>query len=162
MRSPKGDTWVGLCADRLPLEAAVAWANRRDCGAVVMFSGNARDSSADRAGVYELTYEAYEAEAENRLAAVARQARDLWPAVGRLALLHRTGTLAIGDAAVVVVAAAPHRAEAFSAARFCIDALKATVPIWKLEKWAGGESWGREAQHLSEIEEYTERAHNPL
>ena len=140
----------------------MAWANRPHCGAVVMFSGNARDNSPDRQGVYELTYEAYEAEAERRLGAVARQVRELWPDVARLALLHRTGTLAIGEAAVVVVASAPHRQEAFEAARFCIDALKSTVPIWKLEKWAGGESWGREAQHLSEIEEYTERVTNPL
>lgn len=153
---------MGLSSERLPLEEAVAWANRPHCGASVMFSGNARDSSAGRPGVYELTYEAYEAEAEHRLRAVAVQAREFWPEVGRLALLHRTGTLAIGDAAVVVVASAPHRGEAFDAARFCIDALKATVPIWKFEKWADGESWGREAQHLSEIEEYTERVYNPL
>ena len=140
----------------------MAWANRPHYGAVVMFSGNARDNSPDRPEVYELTYEAYEAEAEGRLAAVAHQAREQWPDVGRLALLHRTGTLRIGDAAVVVVASAPHRQEAFSAARFCIDALKATVPIWKLERWAGGESWGREAQHLSEIGEYVQRVENPL
>ncbi len=157
---PQGDTWVGLFAECLPLEAALQWANRPHCGAVVLFSGNARNSSADRLGVYELIYEAYEAEAEGRLAAVAHQAREMWPEVGPLALLHRTGTLAVGEAAVVVVASAPHRQEAFSAARFCIDALKATVPIWKLEKWADGESWGREAQHLSEIGEYVERA-NP-
>lgn len=158
---PEGDTWVGLFGDPLPLEEAVRWANRPHCGAVVMFSGNARDHSPDRAGVYELTYEAYEAEAERRLAAVAREARGSWSDLGRLALLHRVGTLAVGDAAVVVVASAPHRQEAFGAARFCIDALKATVPIWKREKWAGGESWGREAQHLSEIEDYLQRA-NPL
>ena len=126
-----------------------------------MFSGNARDHSPDRAGVHELTYEAYEVEAERRLAAVAHEARGLWTDLGRLALLHRVGTLAVGDAAVVVVAAAPHRQEAFGAARFCIDALKATVPIWKREKWEGGESWGKEAQHLSDIEDYLQRA-NPL
>lgn len=145
----------------MPLDAAVAWANRPHCGAVVMFSGNARDSSPDRPDVYELTYEAYEVEAERRLGAVALQARELWPDVARLALLHRVGTLAIGESAVIVVASAPHRTEAFDAARFCIDALKATVPIWKRERWSGGESWGREAQHLSEIEEYAQRA-NPL
>ena len=159
--SPQGETWVGLFADRLPLLEAVEWANRPHCGAVVMFSGNARNSSPERPGVYELAYEAYEAEAEGRLAAVADGARELWPGVGPLALLHRTGTLAVGESAVVVVAAAPHRSEAFEAARFCIDALKATVPIWKLEKWAGGRSWGREAQHLVEIGEYVERA-DPL
>ncbi|MCY3786329.1 MAG: molybdenum cofactor biosynthesis protein MoaE [bacterium] len=159
MRSPAGDTWVGLFDTPLPLDAAVAWANRPHCGAVVVFSGNARDNSPERPGVYELTYEAYEAEAERRLAAVARQARGLWPDAARLALLHRVGTLTVGESAVVVVASAPHRTDAFGAARFCIDALKATVPIWKREKWSGGESWGREAQHLSEIEEYAQRAH---
>lgn len=154
---PESDTWIGILGDPLPLEAAVGWANRPHCGAVVMFSGNARDHSPDRAGVHELTYEAFEVEAERRLGAVAREARSLWPDLGRLALLHRVGTLAIGESAVVVVASAPHRREAFGAARFCIDALKATVPIWKREKWSGGESWGSEAQHVSEIEEYLQR-----
>ena len=154
---PESDTWIGIHGDPLPLEAAVGWASRPHCGAVVMFSGNARDHSPDRAGVHELTYEAFEVEAERRLGAVAREARALWPDLGRLALLHRVGTLAIGESAVVVVASAPHRREAFGAARFCIDALKATVPIWKREKWSGGESWGSEAQHVSEIEEYLQR-----
>ncbi len=122
-----------------------------------MFSGTARDSSPERPGVYELIYEAYETEAQRRMEALARRARELWPELGRLALLHRTGSLAVGEAAVVVVASAPHREEAFGAARFCIDALKETVPIWKREKWAGGESWGREAQHLSTVEEYAQR-----
>jgi molybdopterin synthase catalytic subunit len=54
----------------------------------------------------------------------------------------------VGDSAVVVVVSAPHRAEAFEAARFCIDTLKRSVPIWKRETWAGGESWGLEAQHI--------------
>jgi molybdopterin synthase catalytic subunit len=49
---------------------------------------------------------------------------------------------------VVVAVSTPHRAEAFAAARFAIDAVKASVPIWKRESWDGGESWGLEAQHL--------------
>ena len=148
---------MGLSGDPLPLERAVAWANRPDCGAVVMFSGNARDNSPERPGVYELNYEAYETEAQRRMEDLADSARGLWPELGRLALLHRTGRLAVGESAVVVVASAPHREQAFGAARFCIDALKETVPIWKREKWAGGESWGREAQHLSDVEEYVQR-----
>jgi molybdopterin synthase catalytic subunit len=71
--------------------------------------------------------------------------------VGRLALLHRTGPVAVTEAAVVVVASAPHRGEAFEAARFAIDELKRTVPIWKREAWAGGESWGLEPQHLTPV-----------
>ena len=143
-----GDTWVGLVEGPLPLGAAAAWAVRPDCGALVLFSGTARDHSVGRPGVHRLTYEAYEEQAVPRLAAVADEARARWPAVGRLALLHRTGTVEVSESAVVVVATAPHRAEAFAAARYCIDALKVSVPVWKSEAWAGGRSWGLEAQHL--------------
>jgi molybdopterin synthase catalytic subunit len=73
--------------------------------------------------------------------AVARDARARSPLLGRLALLHRVGELGGGDVAVVVVVSAPHRAEAYAASRFCIDAVKSTVPIWKRETWAGGSSW---------------------
>ena len=54
----------------------------------------------------------------------------------------------LGDAAVVVAVSAPHRGEAFDAARFAIDELKRVAPIWKREVWAGGESWGLEPQHI--------------
>ena len=70
------------------------------------------------------------------------------PVLGRIALLHRVGVLAVGESALVVVVSAPHRDEAFAAARFGIDSLKRSVPIWKRETWAGGSSWGLEAQHI--------------
>ena len=57
----------------------------------------------------------------------------------------------VGESSVVVVASSPHRPAAFEAARYGIDTLKATVPIWKRETWADGESWGLEAQHISEV-----------
>ena len=82
---------------------------------------------------------------------VADAARRQWPEVVRLALLHRTGVLQVGDSAVIVVASAPHRRAAFEAASFCIDTLKQTVPIWKRERWSEGESWGLEAQHIEEV-----------
>ena len=62
-----------------------------------------------------------------------------------------TGVVELGDAAVVVAVSAPHRDEAVLAARYAIDELKRTVPIWKRESWDGGESWGLEAQHLTEV-----------
>ena len=86
-----------------------------------------------------------------RLAAIAGEARSRFPTVGRIVLLHRIGVVPVGDSSVVVVASAPHRPEAFDAARFGIDTLKATVPIWKRETWRDGASWGLEAQHLSLI-----------
>lgn len=139
---PSGvDTWVALTDEVLPVGAALDWAVRPDCGAVVLFSGTVRDHADHRTGVTKLTYEAYAEQVEPRLAAIAAEARRRWP-VGRLALLHRTGELVVGESSVVVVASSAHRGEAFEAARFGIDTLKATVPIWKRETWAGGEDWG--------------------
>jgi molybdopterin synthase catalytic subunit len=145
---PDGDTWVGLSAAPLPVAEATAWAVRPDCGGLVLFSGTARDNAEGRPGIENLEYEAYESQVVPRLQAVADEARVRWSQLGRLALLHRVGVLEVGDSAVVVVATAPHREEAFAAARFCIDTLKRSVPIWKKETWADGSSWGLEAQHI--------------
>lgn len=149
----RGNTWVALTADPLPVGAALEWAHSPNCGGVVLFSGVARDHSDGREDVSRLEYEAYESQVEPRLEALAADARVRWPDLERLVLMHRTGPLDIGESAVVVVAAAPHRAEAFAGARFCIDALKATVPIWKRETWAEGEEWGIDAQHIAEVDD---------
>ena len=147
---PEDDTWLGLSVAPLPVAEAVNWAVRPDCGGLVLFSGMARDHAEGRPGVERLEYEAYDSQVVPRLREVAEEARVRWPTVGRIALLHRTGALDVGESAVVVVVSAPHRAEAFEAARFGIDTLKGTVPIWKRETWSGGESWGLEAQHIVE------------
>jgi molybdopterin synthase catalytic subunit len=118
------------------------------CGALALFCGTARDHAGDRDDVDELVYEAYDEQVVPRLEAVAAEMRARWPVIGRIALLHRTGTLAIGDTAVVVAVSTPHRTEAFDAARFGIDAIKASVPIWKKERWPGGETWGLEGNEL--------------
>lgn len=148
----RGDDWLALSDQPLPVHAVGDWLVRPHCGGVVTFVGTARDHSDGRPGVDALEYEAYESQVGPRLARIAAEARARWSTVGRLAMLHRIGPLAVTEAAVVVGASAPHRDEAFAAARFCIDTLKATVPIWKKESWAGGESWGLEAQHLVEPE----------
>ena len=79
--------------------------------------------------MHRLEYEAYEGQAERRMLAVADEARTRWPVLGRIALLHRTGVVAIGEAAVVVAVSAPHRDEAFAGARFAIDTLKRTAVL---------------------------------
>ena len=149
--APEGLTWVGLTEDELPVGRVADWAVLPSCGAVVTFTGTARDHAPGRPGVHRLEYEAYEGPALARLAALLGEVRHRWPTVGRVALLHRTGTVQLADAAVVVAVSAPHRAEAFEAARFAIDELKRSVPIWKREAWDGGESWGLEAQHIAEV-----------
>ena len=140
--------WLGLGDEELPVGRATEWAVRPDCGAVVLFSGTARDHAPERRGVRQLEYEAYEEQVVPRLQAVADEALARWPAVGRIALLHRVGIVPIGASAVVVAVSSPHRPEAFAAARFCIDAIKASVPIWKHEVWDGGEAWGDDTQEL--------------
>jgi molybdopterin synthase catalytic subunit len=138
---PDAPDWIELTSDPLPIDMAEKWAATPAAGAVVCFSGIVRDHSDGRDGVTGITYEAYEPEASRRLGQVAAETRRRWPAIERLAVLHRIGDVALSEASVVVVASAPHRPEAFAAARFCIDTLKETVPIWKREHWANGSDW---------------------
>jgi molybdopterin synthase catalytic subunit len=108
-------------------------------GAVATFTGLVRDHNQDRR-VRFLEYEAYEPLAVRALARIVDEARAAWPAV-RLAIHHRTGRLEIGEASVIIVATAPHRADAFSACRYAIERVKQIVPIWKREHFEGGEVW---------------------
>ena len=124
---------------------------RPSCGAIVTFTGTARDHAAGRPDVHRLEYEAYEEQALRAHAAVVAAARaPLARARAASRCCTASACVDLGEAAVVVAVSAPHRAEAFEAARFAIDELKRTVPIWKRESWDGGESWGLEAQHLTE------------
>ena len=150
---PTTDDWVGLTAEALPVGRAVAWAERPECGAVVLFTGTVRDHAEGRPGVSSLEYEAYEEEVCPRLTSIVAEARTRWPMLGRVALLHRVGLLGVGDTAVLVVVSAPHRAEAFEAARFGIDTLKEAVPIWKKETWDGGSDWAACNHPVDEVHE---------
>lgn len=139
---PTSDTWVALSPKPLPVAEATAWVVKPDCGASVVFSGTARDHAPGRPDVHELKYEAYEEYIEPVFARIAKQARERWPQLGRIVIWHRTGPVALTESAVVVAVSAPHRPEAFEAARYCIDTVKAAAPIWKREVGSGGESWG--------------------
>src|SRR5438094_8641162 len=112
-----GDVWLGLSGDALPVAAAAEWVVRPDCGAVVVFSGTARDHAPDRPDVEQLEYEAYEEQVEPRLRVIADEARSRWPRLGRIAMIHRVGVVPVGASAVVVAVSAPHRADAFRGGR---------------------------------------------
>ncbi len=108
-------------------------------GAIDVFVGVVRDTSEGRA-VTRLDYEAYATMAELEMVRIGEQLeREI--SGTRLAVLHRVGTLAVGDTAVVCAASAPHRAEAFLACRMLIDRIKAKVPIWKREHGPDGSAW---------------------
>ncbi len=144
-------TWIALTREPLLVAEATAWATTPGSGAVVTFLGVVRDHADGRDDVTGLSYEAYEEEAVGRLAAVATGARDRWPEAERIALVHRLGDLELSEASVLVVVSAPHRGVAFDAARFCIDTLKETVPIWKREHWSGGSEWSEAARPVTSV-----------
>ena len=108
-------------------------------GGVVSFVGAVRDRARGRS-IRHLEYEAYPPMALAEMERICDRAESRWSGTS-VAIAHRVGHLEIGDVAVVVVAAAPHRAEAFEACRFAIDTLKETVPIWKKEIATDGAYW---------------------
>ena len=146
--APAGDDWWSLSSEPLVLDQLAAWAVLPRCGAVVVFFGTVRDHSEGRPQVVSLEYEAYAGLALEKMEEVAQNMRLRWPGTGRVALVHRTGPLLPTEISVVVAVSAPHRAEAFDAARFGIDTIKTTVPIWKRETWEGGSSWGLDAHPI--------------
>jgi len=108
-------------------------------GAITSFVGLVRDHNQGRK-VSFLEYEAYTPLAERALELIRDEAREHWP-TARVAVHHRTGRLEIGEASIIIVAASPHRAEAFAACRYTIERVKQIVPIWKHEHFDGGEVW---------------------
>jgi molybdopterin synthase catalytic subunit len=127
---------------RDPIDFAALTESVRDphCGGVVLFLGTVRDLTGDERTAF-LDYEAYPGMAEKKLAEVESEVRAKWPAVGGIALVHRLGRLDVGDVSVAAAVSCPHRAEAFAAARFAIDAIKERVPIWKKDsdtQWVEG------------------------
>jgi molybdopterin synthase catalytic subunit len=151
-----GRSLVGLVTARIPLGALVDWASVPSCGAVVSFTGTTRDHStgpdgALRRGVHLLDYEAWEERAVDRLAEVAGAVLDHWPDAGRVAVVHRIGPVGLSEASVAVVVATPHRPEAFAAASYAIDAVKATVPVWKREHHQDGTDWASGATEVVSV-----------
>ena len=111
-----------------------------EAGGVVVFLGIVRDSTAGRR-VVALEYEAHVPMAEAKLKEIGEVVHQRWPAVKQVAMVHRIGRLAVGEASVVIAVSAAHRHEAFEACHFAIDRLKETVPIWKREIFEDGAVW---------------------
>ena len=132
-------TLVRISARPPSADEALAAVADPSAGGICVFVGTVRDHSGGGEAVRELTYEAWDELAAERLTEIAEQIFERW-SVCRVALLHATGTLAIGQISVVVAVSAPHRAEAFEACRFGIEQLKHDVPIWKKESLTTGEA----------------------
>lgn len=128
-----------VTSDVLDVGAVAAAVGTHECGATVTFVGLVRDHNAGRRVLW-LDYEAYAPLAEKTFERIARESSERWPSA-RLAIHHRIGRLAIGEASVAIAAASPHRTDAFAACRYAIERVKQVAPIWKHEHFEGGQVW---------------------
>jgi molybdopterin synthase catalytic subunit/molybdopterin converting factor small subunit len=128
-----------LSEEPLSLDAAVEEVRSDEAGAIATFVGTTRVHSRGRT-VDRLEYEAYAGMAEKVMAEIAGELKRRYD-VTEIAIHHRTGTVEIGEASVVIAVSAPHRQDALAACRDAIDTLKEQVPLWKKEIYEGGEEW---------------------
>ncbi|HNF95990.1 MAG: molybdopterin converting factor subunit 1 [Polyangia bacterium] len=134
-----GSALVRLSRQPLQYDEVIAAVSGPGQGGIVLFAGLVRDHN-DGKQVVRLDYEAYDEMAVRKMAEIAARIEAEQPGV-RVAMVHRVGSLQIGDLAVILAASAPHRGEAFAACRAAIEALKVEVPIWKKEFSPDGEEW---------------------
>ncbi len=135
-----GGAGATLITDQpLSLDAVVQAVSAKGQGGVVTFTGAVRDHNRGKQ-VLRLEYESYGEMALKVLEQIRAEAAQRWPG-SALAIHHRVGVLQPGELAVVIAAAAAHRAEAFDACRYAIEQLKSRAPIWKKEVYPDGDSW---------------------
>src|SRR5436309_2944097 len=132
------DDWIDILPTALPTDKALSFVSTPNAGGIALFLGTTRSETTSQGhDLHALDYEAYPEMALPQLQTLAQAARSQWPIVKQV-ILHRTGRVQLSQPSVLIAVASPHRHEAFSAARFIIDAIKADVAIWKKEIWSDG------------------------
>jgi molybdopterin synthase catalytic subunit len=133
---------IEISPNAVTADDAVVFVTDPAAGGIDVFLGTTRaETRADGVPLLALDYQAYQEMALAQLNRIADEVEARWPVV-KLAVLHRTGRVAVGQPSVVIAVSTPHRADSFQACRAMIDRLKEVVAIWKQEVWAGGErSW---------------------
>ena len=130
---------IHLTNEPLSTEVVTALVSKPAYGGIDVFIGTVRDQTKGKK-VQRLEYEAYEPMALSEMGKIAQQVKQKWPQ-SSIVIHHRIGNLAIGEAAVIIAVATPHRDQAFAACKYAIDTLKEQVPIWKKEIFEDGEVW---------------------
>eukprot|EP00013_Stygamoeba_regulata_P016977 CAMPEP_0177671884 /NCGR_PEP_ID=MMETSP0447-20121125/24994_1 /TAXON_ID=0 /ORGANISM="Stygamoeba regulata, Strain BSH-02190019" /LENGTH=206 /DNA_ID=CAMNT_0019179411 /DNA_START=669 /DNA_END=1289 /DNA_ORIENTATION=+ len=144
--TPEED-WLRVELSSLPLISSryMDFAVLASCGAVSCFIGTTRDSFHGKK-VLRLEYEAYEPMALKEMRNLALLMREKWPQIGRVAIAHRVGIVPVGESSVVIAVSSVHRKDSLEAVQWCIDELKATVPVWKKEIYEDGSAWKANAE----------------
>ena len=130
---------VAITTDPIDVASALRYLQTTQAGAIDFFLGVVRDNTQNRP-VDRLEYEAYDRMALSEMQKIVDSAHQQWSVLGCV-VIHRKGTLLIGEMAVLIGVATAHRADAFDACRYIIDTIKQTVPIWKKEVFTDGEIW---------------------
>jgi len=128
-----------ITPQKIVVESVIRKVQDVEAGALVVFIGNVRRTSRGRQVEY-LEYEAYREMALKEFDRMGEDVKEKWK-IKKLAIVHRTGKIKLGEASVVIAVSSPHRKEAYKASRYVIERLKQSVPIWKKEVWKGGERW---------------------
>uniref|UniRef100_A0A673NBE1 Molybdopterin synthase catalytic subunit n=1 Tax=Sinocyclocheilus rhinocerous TaxID=307959 RepID=A0A673NBE1_9TELE len=130
MAADGGQDLITLTTDKLSADRVSESVTCPSCGAVSLFIGTTRDNFEGKK-VIRLEYEAYSPMAESELRKICREIRTKWPSVRHINIQHRLGVVPITEASVIIGISSPHRRDSLEAVKYCIDTLKATVPIWK-------------------------------
>jgi molybdopterin synthase catalytic subunit len=128
---------IKVSSEEIDTGRLIEAAKQPDTGALVVFTGIARDD-----GIERIELEAYEEAAVMELEKIRNEAMDTYP-VSSVSIVHRTGSLFVGETILVIIVGAPHRKEAFDACRYVIERIKQSVPIWKKEYRKDGCEWVR-------------------
>jgi molybdopterin synthase catalytic subunit len=147
---------TGVRTKAVPIDEVMDLVADPGAGGTVVFVGTVREQSEGWGDVDQLSYSIYREMAEPTLRKVAEEAAERWPLLG-VCILHRVGDLPVGEQTVIVACSAPHRQEAFAAARYGIDEVKRRVPVWKKEIGPAGDRW----IGIDEPAEPAERAETP-
>ncbi|KAJ8396609.1 hypothetical protein AAFF_G00016750 [Aldrovandia affinis] len=134
---------IKLTYDKLSADAASDTVLCPSCGAVSMFIGTTRNNFEGKK-VVQLEYEAYIPMAESQLKKIFCDIRERWSTVRHICVHHRLGVVPVTEASVIVAISSPHRVQSLEAVAYCIDALKASVPIWKKEVYETEDSTWKE------------------
>jgi len=137
---PTPVTHVEITEKVINLDELMETISHPSCGAISSFSGITRNFFQGKL-VHHLEYEAYTSMAEKVLGSIATEMRRRWYGIHGIAIVHRIGTVAVGETSVLILVSSPHRKDSLESVTFAIDAIKAFCPIWKKEIYSDGSVW---------------------
>lgn len=127
---------IDIQEETLSLDRLWQFLAESEGGGIAIFGGTTRRVTGERV-TEQLSYEAHETMARKEMDRLARVAGERWDVL-RIGMIHRTGVVPVTEASVLIGVASAHRGPAFEAARYLIDELKVSVPVWKKEHFADG------------------------